>query len=249
MRNLIAFLLLLCLIPLFGCSSNLPDESSFSEKVTIATATGSYSQDVPIYKEPDISSGVIARLSGSTCLTCNLTSKKRIEKHFIRVELFNNSTFGWLDMSQCKLESIDTVSFDDSNKDRANVCRYTLRFLGAVYSDKNSDNKLEGLSCNQLVAKAYQSIGYSQYTGIKVNEYNQDTYGRIISKEELRPGDIIFYEGISGGKYSHIGIYLGKGYVIQSTVDQGGEYPQGGVHITRIIFRSSPTAYRTPFDN
>lgn len=82
---------------------------------------------------------------------------------------------------------------------------------------------------------------------MSATKYNQDKYGKSITKEQLKPGDFIFYTGINGVANGHVGLYLGKGYVIQSTLDKGGEYPTGGVRITKLTFRSEPTAFRTPY--
>lgn len=248
MKKIFLCLIFCSLLFLYGCSSSLLDEEKFPETLILVTATGPYSSNIPIYQEPDDSSPVIAQLSGTTSLTCNLVSTRQTKENFIKVELLNTNSFGWVKLNQCKFDSL-ALNFYETNQDRIEVCRYALRFLGAVYSDENSENRNRGLSCNQLLNKCYQHIGYNSYEKLSVKEYNKDEYGKEISGEELRPGDIVFYNGIYGGQYSHVGMYLGSGFVIQSTVDQGDTYPQGGVHITRIVFRSSPTKYRNPFND
>lgn len=100
------------------------------------------------------------------------------------------------------------------------------------------------MHCTDLVKISYLSIG-KEYDDLSALEYNHDSIGKEISIEELQPGDLVFYTGASGIPYGHVGIYLGQGYVIQSTIDKGKEYPTGGVRITKLTFRSSPTIFRS----
>ncbi|WP_308250515.1 C40 family peptidase [Nonomuraea rhizosphaerae] len=62
--------------------------------------------------------------------------------------------------------------------------------------------------CSGLVMAAYQRVGISlpHYTG------DQWTAGRHISKEELRPGDLVFFYG----DLHHVGIYIGGGMMIHA---------------------------------
>ncbi|MEU8249830.1 NlpC/P60 family protein [Nonomuraea sp. NPDC048916] len=62
--------------------------------------------------------------------------------------------------------------------------------------------------CSGLVMAAYQQVGISlpHYTG------SQWTAGRHISKEELRPGDLVFFYT----DLHHVGIYLGGGMMVHA---------------------------------
>lgn len=94
MKKIFLYLIFCSLFFLYGCSFSLLNEEEFPETLVLVTATGPYSSSVPIYQEPDDSSHIVAQLSGTTSLTCNLTSTKQIKDNFIRVELLNTDSFG-----------------------------------------------------------------------------------------------------------------------------------------------------------
>ncbi|MEV0586900.1 C40 family peptidase [Nonomuraea sp. NPDC050310] len=62
--------------------------------------------------------------------------------------------------------------------------------------------------CSGLVMAAYQQVGISlpHYTG------DQWTAGRHISREELRPGDLVFFYN----DLHHVGIYVGGGMMVHA---------------------------------
>src|SRR5690606_85511 len=65
-----------------------------------------------------------------------------------------------------------------------------------------------GYDCSGLVMAAYRRVGISlpHYTG------DQWTAGRHIPREELRPGDLVFFYS----DLHHVGIYLGAGMMVHA---------------------------------
>ncbi|WP_283139213.1 C40 family peptidase [Rhizohabitans arisaemae] len=84
--------------------------------------------------------------------------------------------------------------------------------------------------CSGLVMAAFQTVGINlpHYTG------NQWTSGTHISKEELKPGDLVFFYK----DLHHVGIYVGGGLMVHA--------PQSGdvVHVTPIDRRPFAGAVR-----
>jgi cell wall-associated NlpC family hydrolase len=68
-------------------------------------------------------------------------------------------------------------------------------------------------------------------TGIKIPRTSREQFGKGVSvdKEDLRPGDMVFFR--SGRNISHVGIYVEKGYFIHS--------PNRNSEITISSLRSS----------
>ena len=64
-----------------------------------------------------------------------------------------------------------------------------------------------GFDCSGLVAYAYGQMGVSlpHYTGAQWN------VGVPVSRGELQPGDLVFFDGLG-----HVGIYVGGGSFIHS---------------------------------
>lgn len=67
-----------------------------------------------------------------------------------------------------------------------------------------------GFDCSGLVQYVCRSLG------IEVSRVSQDQYydGIPVSKEELQPGDLVFFQ--SGGDVHHVGIYAGNGMMIHA---------------------------------
>jgi cell wall-associated NlpC family hydrolase len=64
-----------------------------------------------------------------------------------------------------------------------------------------------GIDCSALVQQAYRQLG------IKVprTTYEQARFGKEISANQLRPGDLVFYNS-----YGHVGIYMGNGKIVHA---------------------------------
>lgn len=67
-----------------------------------------------------------------------------------------------------------------------------------------------GFDCSGLVQYVCKSLG------IDVSRVSQDQYndGIPVSKEDLQPGDLVFFQ--SGGDVHHVGIYVGNGMMIHA---------------------------------
>jgi peptidoglycan endopeptidase LytE len=142
-------------------------------------------------------------------------------------------------VSQFKFGKLDVARFGlssakGSKAKRIMACKYGMKLIGAKYSHSNSTNKAVGLDCTQLIWKCYNRAG--------IPYYNK----RPVTKSNLRAGDVVYYRGLYGGYHGHVGMYIGNGYVLQSTTDQGVYYPRAGVRITKLTFRSSPQGYASP---
>ena len=48
----------------------------------------------------------------------------------------------------------------------------------------------------------------------------QSGYGRAVSAEEMRPGDLICYS--SGGRVNHVAIYIGDGQIVHASNERNG---------------------------
>jgi cell wall-associated NlpC family hydrolase len=64
-----------------------------------------------------------------------------------------------------------------------------------------------GFDCSGLVMWAYAQVGVS----LPHSSYAQYGYGVPVSKDELQPGDLVFFDGLG-----HVGIYIGGGEFIHA---------------------------------
>jgi len=69
-----------------------------------------------------------------------------------------------------------------------------------------------GFDCSGLVAHVYKTAWNLE---LPHNTRAQSTYGTPIGADELRPGDLVFYNTLNR-PYSHVGIYMGDGKFIHA---------------------------------
>ncbi|MBR0359860.1 MAG: C40 family peptidase [Clostridia bacterium] len=67
-----------------------------------------------------------------------------------------------------------------------------------------------GFDCSGLVQYVYNSLG------ITINRVSQDQFkqGAYVTREQLMPGDLVFFE--DNGDVHHVGLYVGDGYMIHA---------------------------------
>lgn len=69
-----------------------------------------------------------------------------------------------------------------------------------------------GFDCSGLVYYVLKTLGHSPYRTAS-SQYKMGTY---VSKDNLQPGDLVFFQGTSTSGISHVGIYVGDGQFIHS---------------------------------
>lgn len=86
------------------------------------------------------------------------------------------------------------------------VVGIAMRYLGVPYV-WGGDNPSTGFDCSGFVMYVYAQVGVSlpHYTGA------QWSYGVPVSKSDLQPGDLVFFDGLG-----HDGIYIGGGQFIHA---------------------------------
>ena len=86
-----------------------------------------------------------------------------------------------------------------------------LSSIGVDYKYGGSSHAT-GFDCSGLVAHVFRE-GY----GIQLprNSIGQSQAGQPVSPEELKPGDLVFYNTLNR-PFSHVGIYLGDGRFIHA---------------------------------
>jgi cell wall-associated NlpC family hydrolase len=86
------------------------------------------------------------------------------------------------------------------------VVRYARRLLGVPYSYGGS-SPLTGFDCSGFVRFVYQRFGVA----LPHSSYADFNLGRGVSRASLRPGDLVFFNGLG-----HVGLYIGAGRFIHA---------------------------------
>ena len=79
----------------------------------------------------------------------------------------------------------------------------------------------DSFDCSGYIYYCLNKVGYS-VGRTTANTYSQNTRWQYIDRDDLKPGDLMFYFSDSDpSRIGHVGIYLGNGYHIHASSDYG----------------------------
>ena len=142
----------------------------------------------------------------------SVDDKYIIENHGGMIYDFGNQYY-----LQCVKQYYE-MSFDDEMYKE--IEKYFDKFNGLPYVSGGSDPSMGGFDCSGLVFYIYGQVGVH----IPRLEKEQFEFSKEIKKEELRPGDLVFFKNeTSNGEIGHVAIYIGNGKTFEAG-DPVGEY-------------------------
>jgi cell wall-associated NlpC family hydrolase len=92
------------------------------------------------------------------------------------------------------------------HRERAEVVRVAMRLLGTRYVYGGTSPHM-GFDCSGLTRFVYRHLGIA----LPHNAAAQFQLGRRVSAGQLRPGDLLFFDGLG-----HVGVYIGAGKFIHA---------------------------------
>ena len=120
----------------------------------------------------------------------------------------------------------------------AQIVAYAEEYLGTPYVlGGNGPNQVD---CSGFTKYVYSHFGYT----LNRTATDQLQNGVSVSKDELQPGDLVFFKYRTSKPVSHVGIYIGNGefihastnrYVVQIDQMESGHYANVYVYARRII--------------
>lgn len=122
-----------------------------------------------------------------------------------RIKLTDGRT-GWASGQYLRLQ-------ESSRQEKVNsVIAYSKSFVGTPYVYGGSSPSDGGFDCSGFTKHVFGKYGYT------LNRISKDQAlnGTYVSRENLQPGDLIFYSFEGNGVIGHVGIYLGNGRMIHS---------------------------------
>ncbi len=79
-------------------------------------------------------------------------------------------------------------------------------------------NSYRGIDCSAFVQTVmYQALGIT----LPRTSYDQSNVGMDVAKEDLKFGDLLFFDTMHKGRTTHVGIYIGNGMFAQSGSSTG----------------------------
>ena len=117
-----------------------------------------------------------------------------------------------------------------------NLVNYALKFIGLKYV--SAGNSLAtGTDCSGFTSLIYKEFGVALGRTVASQLYS----GTYVSKNDLQPGDLIFYS--YGTTPSHVAIYIGNGQIIHEST------PRDGVKVSTMNIMNYITARRIITEN
>lgn len=98
-----------------------------------------------------------------------------------------------------------------------NIVEFAKKYLGYSYV-YGGTTPGGGFDCSGFVYYVFNSCGYNISRSCSV----QAQTGKAVSKSELQPGDIVFFNNTSNGSIGHVGIYIGGGKMIHAANPKRG---------------------------
>ena len=117
------------------------------------------------------------------------------------------------------------------------VVDYAMQFVGNPYV-WGGDSLTNGCDCSGFVHQVYKYFGYNlvRYSLSFLYE------GVPVSKDEMKPGDIVVYGRNSEG-IGHVAIYIGNGKIVEA------QSTKAGITCTRSVFYKEPLGIRRILPN
>jgi len=112
-----------------------------------------------------------------------------------------------LNMSSSSASSLPSAAPSASG---SHILAEAQKYLGAPYVAGGASPS--GFDCSGFVYYVLKQLGFSPYR-TPASQYNQ---GTAVSKNELKPGDIVFFANTYASGISHVGIYSGNGMFIHA---------------------------------
>lgn len=100
------------------------------------------------------------------------------------------------------------------------ICNYALQFVGNPYR-WGGVSLTNGADCSGFLLSVFGHFGYY----LPHSSYADRSMGRAVSRDEMRPGDIICYSG-------HVALYIGNGQIVHAASRRSG------IKVSNAFYRS-----------
>lgn len=122
-------------------------------------------------------------------------------------------------------EVIPPTDYSNVSELRQAIVNYAMQFVGGRYIH-GGQSLAGGTDCSGFTCYTYAAFGYA----ISRTPQGQWTSnGRSISVSEIQPGDIVCYSS-SGGKCTHVALYIGDGMVVHAF------NPRKGITVSNMYY-------------
>ena len=157
---------------------------------------------------PELSAEVISQQSNSEIMV--------IGRHKDWYRVRRDEAEGWMSSQYIRVSNADYIP--EVTMVGEQIVSYGKKFIGTPYV-WGGTSLSGGVDCSGFTQGIYKEFD------ININRTSnmQALNGKPISKNELKSGDLIFFDtnGVNRGRISHVGVYAGNGEFIHSNSSKG----------------------------
>jgi cell wall-associated NlpC family hydrolase len=127
---------------------------------------------------------------------------------------------GWVSKNYTSLNPVKVTkssvktSTDNNinNGSQKGLVDYAMTFIGTPYV-------WGGYSRGGVDCSGFAGLVYKTYANVQLNRTASDmsSQGSTVSKSNIRPGDLMFFDSGYGSKINHVGIYVGNGKMVHAS--------------------------------
>ena len=141
---------------------------------------------------------------------------REVRRAFLEADVNYNVVTEFIGRVEAKSVGQDVLARVDPSEQAAGAIAYAQKKLGTLYLWGGDGTAEDGgrFDCSGLTKAAYESVGIS-LPRVANDQYNA---GPHPSREELLPGDLVFFSDdlTNSRAIRHVGIYVGGGYMIDA---------------------------------
>lgn len=207
---------------------------------------------VPVYARTSPKSQQYGVLGFGDAVVVN-TKKLKMNKKYAWLPVYMDNlkdakgrkATAYVRMGQLKLLSLNAKKYSN-NRIIDKAIKTGMKYLGTPFI-LGGLSMTDGIDCSGFVGKCFQMAGRNLanwYHTITLEGVSRQIFwhntNTPLTKEELnkmKVGDLLFYlDKDTTGAIGHVGIYIGKGMMLNASGHYGYVYPTGGVCIKRVQY-------------
>jgi cell wall-associated NlpC family hydrolase len=193
-----------------------------ADEITVETSTTLYARlDKPASVRTIANDGgsvVTSALEGQTCEVI-----EPAKAGWLKVKVPEGD--GYIRSDSATLIEKTQEKVDESALERREVVDYALQFVGGryVYGGINPNTGVDCSGFTRYVLKKTADVELDH------SARSQSGEGKIISYDQARPGDLVFYG--KNGSINHVALYMGDGKVVHASTEKTG------IIVTNVMYR------------
>jgi cell wall-associated NlpC family hydrolase len=248
-------LAILCMVMVLPMSTNAAklkkisvDKYLAKGKSYMILAYNASSTPVVVRQKATQKSSAVTTLTYGTAVTVDRSKlKKGVKTSWIPVFIYSgrSRTTCYVQATQVKLSTVNKTRFS-SNSVINTAIQTGIKYLGTPFLMPGSSLSY-GIDCASFANAIFSAAGrplvsWAHTDNLQAVSYQifYHTSNTALSKAELnalKPGDLLFYlKNDTYGPIDHVGVYIGNGFMINSSGHYGSTYPNGGICIKRVQY-------------